>query len=240
MRRSGCGSGPPSSSARCASRCAPARLGVARSSRRGGRRLASSVSIWRSTRARHRRGWPAARRASCVARNRSRLRSRAASSSSSWPIWASEKPASSRRLRMNRQALEVRRVEQAVGAVGAGGRLEQPDLLVVADRARRQAGLGGDLLDAQEARLDGRRGTSVTGQRYHNLDVDVKVRPGRHGRPDRARRDHARRGAVVQRSGSGRDPAVATGGRSAWRHRHGPDRSCGLDADTVVWRAAVQ
>ena len=35
-------------------------------------------------------------------RERSRLRSRAASSSSSWPTWASENPASSRRLLMNR------------------------------------------------------------------------------------------------------------------------------------------
>ena len=49
------------------------------------------------------------------------------------------------------QALEVGRIEQPVGAVGSRGGLEQADLLVVADRAGRQAGLGGDFLDAEEA-----------------------------------------------------------------------------------------
>ena len=49
------------------------------------------------------------------------------------------------------QALEVLGVVQAVGAVGAGGGGEQPQLLVVADRARREPGVGGDLLDAEEA-----------------------------------------------------------------------------------------
>ena len=48
------------------------------------------------------------------------------------------------------QALQVGGVEEAVRAVGAGGRLEQPDLLVVADRPGRQAGLGRDLLDPEE------------------------------------------------------------------------------------------
>ena len=41
-------------------------------------------------------------------------------------------------------------VVQAVGALGTGGRLEEPDLLVVADGTGRQADLCGDLLDAQE------------------------------------------------------------------------------------------
>ena len=56
------------------------------------------------------------------------------------------------------QPLEVGRVVQAVVAVGARGRLEQPDLLVVADRAGRQADLGRDLLDPEESRLGGGRG----------------------------------------------------------------------------------
>ena len=51
------------------------------------------------------------------------------------------------------QPVEVGGVVQAVVAVRASGRLEQADLLVVADRAGRQAGLGRDLVDAQEAGL---------------------------------------------------------------------------------------
>ena len=54
------------------------------------------------------------------------------------------------------QPFEVAGVEEAVVPVRPRCRLQQPDLLVVADRARRQADLGGDLLDAQEARLGGR------------------------------------------------------------------------------------
>ena len=53
------------------------------------------------------------------------------------------------------QSLEVGRVEQAVRAVAAGGRLEQAELFVVADRAGRQAGLGRDLLDPEEAFVGG-------------------------------------------------------------------------------------
>ena len=48
------------------------------------------------------------------------------------------------------QALEVGRVEQAVGAVRSGGGLQEAHLFVVADRAGRQAGLGGDILDPEE------------------------------------------------------------------------------------------
>ena len=48
------------------------------------------------------------------------------------------------------QALEIGRVVEAVGAIRPGGRLQQADLLVVADRPGRQAGLGGDFLDAQQ------------------------------------------------------------------------------------------
>ena len=51
------------------------------------------------------------------------------------------------------QAIEVRRVVQPVVALGSGGRLEQADLLVVADRAGRQAGLRGDLVDPQQGRV---------------------------------------------------------------------------------------
>ncbi len=60
------------------------------------------------------------------------------------------------------EPLQVLGVVQAVGALGAGGRGEQPDLLVVADRPRRETGLGGDLLDAQEAR---RRRCGIGGDR---------------------------------------------------------------------------
>ena len=51
------------------------------------------------------------------------------------------------------EPVEVRGVVEAVVAVRAGGRREQADLFVVADRAGRQAGLGRDLVDAQEAGL---------------------------------------------------------------------------------------
>ena len=57
------------------------------------------------------------------------------------------------------QALDVGCVVQAVGALGTGGRFEEPDLLVIADGTGRQADLGGDLLDAQEAL--GRGGVGV-------------------------------------------------------------------------------
>ena len=46
---------------------------------------------------------------------------------------------------------DVGLVVQAVGALGTGGRFEEPDLLVVADGTGRQADLCGDLLDAQES-----------------------------------------------------------------------------------------
>src|SRR5450756_3001268 len=49
------------------------------------------------------------------------------------------------------QPLEVARVVEPVVALRARSRLEEAELLVVPDRARSQAGLGGDLLDAEEA-----------------------------------------------------------------------------------------
>ena len=48
------------------------------------------------------------------------------------------------------QPLEVAGVVEAIRAVRATGRLEQADLLVVADRPGRQAGIGGDFLDPQQ------------------------------------------------------------------------------------------
>ena len=51
------------------------------------------------------------------------------------------------------EPVEVRGVVEAIVAVRAGGRREQPDLLVVTDRAGRQAGLGRDLVDSEEAGL---------------------------------------------------------------------------------------
>ena len=56
------------------------------------------------------------------------------------------------------QALEVGCVEQAVGAVRPGGGLQEAHLFVVADRAGRQAGLGGDILDPEEGGFGGGRG----------------------------------------------------------------------------------
>ena len=72
---------------------------------------------------------------------------------------------------------DVRLVVQAVGALGTGGRFEEPDLLVVADGTGRQADLCGDLLDAQESGIVRRPGL---GRRhllfYAKVDVYVKVR----------------------------------------------------------------
>ena len=56
------------------------------------------------------------------------------------------------------QALQVGRVEQPVGAVRSGGGLQEADLLVITDRAGRQAGLGGNILDPKEGGLGGCRG----------------------------------------------------------------------------------
>ena len=56
------------------------------------------------------------------------------------------------------QPLDVRLVVEAVGALGAGGGLQEPDFLVIADGPWRQADLGGDLLDAQESGIVRRQG----------------------------------------------------------------------------------
>src|SRR6185295_11029144 len=51
------------------------------------------------------------------------------------------------------EPVEVRGVVEAIVAVRASSWREQPDLLVVADRAGRQACLGRDLVDSEEVRL---------------------------------------------------------------------------------------
>src|SRR5450759_4661774 len=62
------------------------------------------------------------------------------------------------------QPLEVARVVEPVVALRARSRPEEAELLVVSDRARSQAGLGGDLLDAEEA-LSRRVGRRLAGRR---------------------------------------------------------------------------
>ena len=146
--RSGWGVGRPSISARWASRWTRRSRAASIIDRRRSA-LASRVAIWRSTRVRASSSIARRSVGSCVARKRSRLRSRAASSSSSWPIWASEKPGFVAQLLDVTEPVEVRVVVQPVGTAGAAGRLQQPDLFVVADGAGRQTGLGGDLLDLE-------------------------------------------------------------------------------------------
>ena len=159
----------PRGSASASPTRAPDAAAGRRRARRGGRRGVARAPAPRRSSSRGGRPWSrgsrsgdrsgrgastmSARRSSGspVWRKRSRLRSRAASSSSSWPIWASENPASSRRLRMNCSRSRSDGVVEAVVAVRAGRRLEQADLLVVADRAGRQAGLGRDLVDTERA-----------------------------------------------------------------------------------------
>ena len=51
---------------------------------------------------------------------------------------------------MNRESLEIVVVIEPVGALRPGSRLEQPELFVVADRARRQAEGRRNLLDSEE------------------------------------------------------------------------------------------
>ena len=64
------------------------------------------------------------------------------------------------------QALEVGRVEQPIRPIGARGGLQEPDLFVVTDRAGRQAGLGGDVLDPQQSSPVGvRSGSSAASPR---------------------------------------------------------------------------
>ncbi len=54
------------------------------------------------------------------------------------------------------QTIEVLGVVQPVGALGPGSGLEQAELLVVADRPWREAGLGGHLVDLEQAIGHGR------------------------------------------------------------------------------------
>src|SRR5688572_11962097 len=80
------------------------------------------------------------------------------------------------------QPLQIVRVVQPVRASRAGGRLEEPDLLVIADRARRESERGGDFLDLQERRLD----VSVEGW--------VGRRQMAHGRRNASKRCRLRKG----------------------------------------------
>src|SRR5438132_3314380 len=60
------------------------------------------------------------------------------------------------------QPIDVGGVVEAVGALATGRGVEEPELLVVANRAGGQAELGGDFLDAQEPlRPGGRRAESI-------------------------------------------------------------------------------
>ena len=59
------------------------------------------------------------------------------------------------------EPLEVLGVVQAIVALGAGGGCEEAELLVVADRPRREPGLGGDLLDPEESGSGGIGGGSA-------------------------------------------------------------------------------
>jgi hypothetical protein len=62
------------------------------------------------------------------------------------------------------EPLDVVGVEQAVGTLRPGGRLEQSDLLVVADRPGRQAERRRDLLDPEERRSVALRGAVEGGR----------------------------------------------------------------------------
>ncbi len=89
--------------------------------------FASRVSIWRSTRSRVVEDERAARSVgSWEARKRSRLRSRAASSSSSCPICGEREPGLVAELLDEAEALEVGRVVEAVRAFRSSRWLEQP------------------------------------------------------------------------------------------------------------------
>jgi hypothetical protein len=67
------------------------------------------------------------------------------------------------------QPLQVLAVVETVRTLGTGRRGEQSELLVVADGARREAGLGRDLLDAQQARRGAQGG--LGGGDRHGLSL---------------------------------------------------------------------
>ena len=117
---------------------------------------------------------------SVVVRNRSRLRVRAASSSSIRADLGEAEPGVVAEVLDEPQPLDVVVVVEAVVAVAPGGRREEADLLVVADRPGRQAERRGDLLDPQQAL--GRSGRGGVVEVAHgpislpDLTVYVKVR----------------------------------------------------------------
>jgi hypothetical protein len=119
------------------------------------------------------------------------------------------------------QALEVVGVVEPVVALGAGRRLEQAQLLVVADRPRREPGLGGDLLDAEEARFGGGRGVDVGHTPIlPNLAVNVKVRVKPAGSPQRLADDRGRRCRRVGRRPTRRRVNGEVRRASAGNRRH--------------------
>ena len=167
--RSGCGLGPPSTSIRCSSRWARrARASSIMAARRAA--FASRISIWWSTRA-------------CASRRSDR---RSSGSPVCWialaiplaDVLVLEQLADLRerearvvtQVADELEALEVGVVVQAVVAVRPRGRLEETHLLVVADGPRGQAGLGRDLVDAQQ----GRRGSGV-GRVHRPPDVTTTL-----------------------------------------------------------------
>ena len=83
------------------------------------------------------------------------------------------------------QPLEIIRVVEAVGSLASGSRLEQPDLLVVANRTGRQPGFRGDFLDAEQSRR-GFGGRAEHARILPDLTVYVKVQVS--GDPQRPRR----------------------------------------------------
>ena len=144
------GRGPPSSSARWASRCrrrarASSIIAASRARLRLERLdLALDPLAWRRSRiARRSAGSPVVAEALAVALAGGLVLEQLAD-------LGQREPGVVAQAADEAQALEVGGVVQAVVAVRPGGGLEQADLLVVADRPGRQAGLGGDLLDPQE------------------------------------------------------------------------------------------
>src|SRR5215212_3563226 len=104
------------------------------------------------------------------------------------------------------QALDVIVVEEPIRALGAGGGLEQADLLVVPDRPRRQAEDGRNLLDAEEWRV------RHAGAR---LGFRVVVIEMAHGTPMIAEPYRSRKGSGSFAASDARAMACRT--RARWR-----------------------
>jgi len=76
------------------------------------------------------------------------------------------------------EPFDIRRVLQPVRALGSTGGTQQPELLVVPDRARREAHLRGGLVDAQHAVRPGRIRTA-SGVPLHPTHPTMMARPSR-------------------------------------------------------------